>query len=96
MSLLQPTGGYKVAIGLKQKNPALKVLIAIGGWNEGGKKYSQMASSKVSRDRFVASAVAFLQEHKFDGLDLDWEYPGELTMSSTLLYLPMLSLITSP
>lgn len=69
-------GAYKAAVGLKNQNPALKVMIAIGGWNEGGKKYSEMASSKQRREKFVASVVSFLQEHKFDGLDLDWEYPG--------------------
>ncbi len=45
------SGGYKSAVGLKNRNPDLKVLIAIGGWNEGGKKYSDMASSKESRER---------------------------------------------
>ncbi|KAK7070518.1 Cht3p [Halocaridina rubra] len=69
-------GAYKAAVGLKEQNPSLKVMIAIGGWNEGGKKYSDMASTKERRDKFVQSVVSFLQEHKFDGLDLDWEYPG--------------------
>ncbi|XP_068222684.1 probable chitinase 10 isoform X2 [Palaemon carinicauda] len=69
-------GAYKAAVGLKQQNPALKVMIAIGGWNEGGKKYSAMASTKERRDKFVQSVISFLQEHQFDGLDLDWEYPG--------------------
>lgn len=58
-------------------NPNLKVLIAIGGWNEGGKKYSDMAATKMSRDKFTKSVVTFLTEHGFDGLDLDWEYPGK-------------------
>jgi len=61
---------------LKSKNPALKVLIAIGGWNEGGKKYSEMAKTAENRAAFIKSAVDFLNFHKFDGLDLDWEYPG--------------------
>lgn len=64
-------------MGLKQVNPNLKVMIAIGGWNEGGKKYSDMSATKASRAKFIESVVAFLQEHQFDGLDLDWEYPGK-------------------
>lgn len=35
-----------------------------------------MASEPDSRARFVESCVKFLQKHNFDGLDLDWEYPG--------------------
>ena len=48
-------------MSLKEQNPDLKVMIAIGGWTEGVKKYSQMASSKQNRDEFVKSAVAFVQ-----------------------------------
>ena len=50
--------------------------LAIGGWNEGSEKYSQMAADPASRQAFARSAIAFIRRHKFDGLDLDWEYPG--------------------
>lgn len=49
---------------------------SLTGWNEGSIKYSKMASEPESRAKFVASVVNFLQKFNFDGLDLDWEYPG--------------------
>lgn len=51
--------------------------IAIGGWNEGSKKYSELCADPKRRAHFVESVVAFCKEHNFDGLDLDWEYPGK-------------------
>ncbi|XP_075988351.1 chitinase 2 [Anticarsia gemmatalis] len=67
--------GYKRLVGLKQKYPHLKVTLAIGGWNEGSPKYSNMASKPESRAAFIKSVLLMLANYKFDGLDLDWEYP---------------------
>jgi len=69
--------GFKKATDLKKKWPHLKVMIAIGGWNEGSVKYSKMAKDPKSRSTFVNSTLDFLKKHKFDGLDLDWEYPSK-------------------
>ena len=53
-----------------------KVLLALGGWNDSeGDKYSRMVNSPKHRKNFINTAVDFLQENNFDGLDLDWEYP---------------------
>ncbi|CAL1270702.1 unnamed protein product [Larinioides sclopetarius] len=69
-------GAYERFTGLKKKNPNLKTLLAIGGWNEGSTKYSRMAKNASSRKTFIDSCVEFLQKYGFDGLDLDWEYPA--------------------
>ena len=70
-------GAYQRFTGLKVINPQLKTLLAIGGWNEGATKYSQMASTPQRRTLFIQSALDMVLEHGFDGLDLDWEYPGK-------------------
>ena len=36
-----------------------------------------MASTKENRNNFIESVVSFLTLHNFDGLDMDWEYPGK-------------------
>lgn len=68
-------GLYDRVVGLKSKNPNLKVLLAIGGWSFGTAKFKEVAKTRFSRQTFVFSAVEFLREHNFDGLDMDWEYP---------------------
>ena len=53
----------------------VKVLLAVGGWANGGKPFSDMALSKKSRKVFIDSVIELLTEYKFDGMDLDWLYP---------------------
>lgn len=74
--LLKSTGAYKRFNALKNRNPNLKSLIAIGGWNESPAKYSTMAANEGSRRQFASSCVSFIKKYGFDGLDVDWEYPG--------------------
>ena len=68
--------GFLRATELKARNPKLKVTLAIGGWNEGSTKYSKMARDPEKRATFVKSVLKMLRDYNFDGLDLDWEYPG--------------------
>ena len=52
----------------------LRTSISIGG--EGGAAhFPTVAASIDSRQRFAASAIAYMKQNGFDGIDLDWEYP---------------------
>ncbi|VVD06029.1 unnamed protein product, partial [Leptidea sinapis] len=61
---------------LKQNNPNLKTILAVGGWNEGSAKYSIMAANANLRKNFITSTTNMLLTYGFDGLSLDWEYPN--------------------
>ncbi|MRG27490.1 glycosyl hydrolase family 18 protein [Laceyella tengchongensis] len=67
-------GNFNQLTKLKQKYPHLKTLISVGGWTWSG-GFSDAALTDASRTRFADSAVRFIRQYGFDGVDLDWEYP---------------------
>src|SRR3954469_23136339 len=72
---------------LKARNPALRVLISLGGWS-GSASFSDAALTDASRRKLVGSCVDLWIKGNlpdlapgvaagiFDGVDLDWEWPG--------------------
>jgi chitinase len=50
--LCHPAGQYNKVVSLKQKNPKLKVSIAIGGPDEESGKYSNMAATPINKKKF--------------------------------------------
>lgn len=68
------TGRLKMLVGLKKQNPALKVLVSIGGWGAGG--FSPMAADSAKRAKFAAACRALCTQYNLDGIDIDWEFPG--------------------
>ena len=61
---------------MKQINPKLKTLLAVGGWNAGTREMTIMLKNKASRSYFIKSVIELLRKWAFDGFDLDFEYPA--------------------
>ncbi|KAG6878469.1 hypothetical protein C0993_006311 [Termitomyces sp. T159_Od127] len=59
---------------LKQRN--LKVLLSIGGWTYSQSGHFDFVTSASARSTFVTSAVQFIEDYGFDGIDIDFEYPS--------------------
>jgi chitinase len=67
---------FATLTALRKENPALTVLVSVGGWEWSG-GFSDAALTEQSRQTFIESAMAFLKSYDLDGLDIDWEYPGD-------------------
>jgi chitinase len=67
-------GNFHQLQKLKEANPNLSTLISVGGWTWSS-RFSDVALTDASREKFVASCVEFVQKYGFDGVDIDWEYP---------------------
>ncbi|GAA2336324.1 glycosyl hydrolase family 18 protein [Dactylosporangium salmoneum] len=84
-------GNFNQLKKLKAKYPNLKILVSIGGWTY-SKYFSDAAATDTSRKALVSSCIdMFIKGNLpsrngyggagtgagiFDGIDIDWEYPG--------------------
>ncbi|KAI0052983.1 glycoside hydrolase family 18 protein [Auriscalpium vulgare] len=53
-----------------------KVKLSVGGWT-GSKYFSQAVANDQNRHTFVTNIVALYNQFGIDGIDIDWEYPGQ-------------------
>jgi len=55
--------GFKQFLTLKKRDPNLKTLLAIGGWNHASEGFKQMVATRESRAYFIKQSKEFLIEH---------------------------------
>ena len=60
---------------MRSQSPDLKIAISIGGWTF-SEPFHRMAASAASRQKFITSVKEFVDTYGFDGVDVDWEFPG--------------------
>lgn len=66
----------------KSGNSDLEVWISVGGWTFSDNDtvtqplLGEISRDPVKREKFARNIVRFMDQYGFDGLDIDWEYPG--------------------
>ena len=72
---------FREIVTLKEKNPSLKVLLSIGGWGRGN--FTPVAADEAKRKAFAQSCREFCEQYGIDGIDIDWEFPGNNSSEET-------------
>ena len=75
------TSRMQQIVRLKSRNPKLKVLLSVGGWGRGN--FSSMAKDDTKRKAFAKACRAFCDKYNLDGIDIDWEFPGNNSSGET-------------
>ncbi|RLS26123.1 MAG: hypothetical protein DWH74_00215 [Planctomycetota bacterium] len=70
-----PSSNFGQLQALKTQYPKLKTMVSIGGWTLSAPLYSISRDAQKRAD-FAKSAVFVIVKYGFDGIDIDWEYPG--------------------
>ena len=65
---------FEQVFELKRTNGMLKVLLWVGGADAGG--FSDMVENHANRKEFIQSLKFLLETYRFDGVDIDWEFPS--------------------
>jgi GH18 family chitinase len=61
----------------------VKVLVSIGGWNDGNdSNFVALASDTTRRTTFVNAVINMVNQYNLDGVDIDWEFPDPGTESA--------------
>lgn len=55
----------------------VRFLVSIGGWAHSG-YFFDVAADPVKRVRFAEQCALIIQLYNLDGVDIDWEYPGNI------------------
>ncbi|KAH7317114.1 symbiotic chitinase [Stachybotrys elegans] len=82
MDAATPAKTFQDVADLKTSNPNLQLYVSLGGWtfSDNGTAtqpvFGDIARSSSNRDKFASNLLKFLDTYGYDGVDLDWEYPG--------------------
>ncbi|KAJ1502736.1 hypothetical protein HMI56_002533, partial [Coelomomyces lativittatus] len=69
-------GFFHQLIYLKRKYPHLRTILSIGGWTF-SENFAKIFADPVKSTLFVESATRLMLTYGFDGIDIDWEFPGK-------------------
>jgi chitinase len=68
-------GNYGQLRKFRKDHSNVSLMLSLGGWTLSG-KFSAIAKNETKRQKFATNIALYVHEHRFDGIDIDWEFPG--------------------
>jgi len=72
---VEATGSNSPALTTLARLHGVRVILSIGGWDDSG-AFPAVAAEPARRSRFAHACAGAILRYGFDGIDIDWEYPG--------------------
>ncbi|KAJ5356450.1 hypothetical protein N7517_011059 [Penicillium concentricum] len=77
-----PAKLFQDTTSVKLIKPELQIYVSIGGWTFSNNHtktqavFGDISADPKKRQTFADNAIKFMKQYGFNGIDLDWEYPG--------------------
>jgi len=75
------------------RKKGIRVLLCFGGYGTAGIQFSAAAKTKAGRQKLANSMLETIKKYHFDGVDIDWEYPGYETGTDVSIDRPNYTLL---
>jgi len=84
-------GGIEAAAAKALTGPAraagVKTILSLGGGGAGSDHFAAIMADAAMADRWIGESVAFVEAAGYDGIDCDWEFPGNTLDAANLVKL---------
>lgn len=80
--IVSMSGLTKTSVVIEARKQGIRVLFSIGAYGSGDNdptkcgNFSKAASTAEGRQKLIDSIIKIIVNNHFDGVDIDWEYPG--------------------
>ena len=68
---------YQDVLALRKQG--VRVVLCLGGYEDGAVPFSEASRTAAGRQTLATSIVQAVETYHYDGVDIDWEYPGYYT-----------------
>jgi len=88
-----PSNSVQYMDGVALRNKGVRMVLSFSGYGAAGAVWSNAAFTEDGRKEIAASLVKCIIDYEFDGVDIDWEYPGYETGRPTSVDSPNYTLL---